>query len=199
MGVRADPGLVPEEELGLLPLGLRRDLGILLLEPPLHLGRVLLVGPPQGALGAQPELAEEPTHGAAAEGNAEPLPDHGRHHRCRPQGEGEVELLGALPGHGLVDPAERVPVQLRRPAAPLAGIQGVPAPVSVSGEPAIHGLAGYPEDARHHFGALPGVDLGHGAGAEFGEHLVIEAASIIRAHTRLYHTEQSMSILLCTN
>jgi len=106
----------------------------------------------------------------------------GGHPRRRPQREGEPELLRTLSRDGLIDPAEGLPVQLRRPAAPLASIQGVPSPAPVPGEPAVDGLPGHPEDPRHQLGAFPGLDLGHGALTQFGEHPMIQAAGIVRSH-----------------
>ena len=182
VGIRSHAGLVSEIEGGACPFGQGPDIRVLCHQPALHRRRVLLVGPVEGALGAQAEFLQETSHGHLAQPDPEPVPDQVADHRTGPEGELELELQWGLLHDRPVQPGQLLPLQPRRPAGDRLGSEGIEAALPGLREPFVDPAPGKAQRADDRFRALSRFHALHGPNAEFFQCLVAEAAPVGCSH-----------------
>lgn len=137
MVVRAHPGLVGKVDPRALRLGAALDLGVDLLLPLIHSLRVLLPGPAQGPLRAQPELAHRPADRDIGHAHAAFAAQQVAHDPSRPQREREPELARIAAADRARQPAQIIGGELRRPSRLRLRPQSFKAAVMIAFKPPI--------------------------------------------------------------
>lgn len=187
MKIRPDSRLIAEKDLSAFPLGLPLNGGILLTEPFLNQGGILLKGLGQRFLTGEPELGQETAD--RGQGQAYPIfsPNQDSDHVARPEGEGEFELKRVFACNHLVDPLNLRAGELLRTAHQTAGLQCIPPSGPIGGQPEVNASAGKSQGPDDNFGAFPSLDLLNGTDADGFEGFVIEFTGIVFDHEPSYH------------
>ena len=159
-------------------------LGVGLGLPTRHRLGILLVGPVQGTLWRQAELAQQPTHADLRQPYAELAADQLADHRAGPQRERELQLAGVVADDQCVDPLQLGAGQRGRPAGDRAGLERRKASLAVFRQPAIDRRPRHPQPRGNVFGIGTLLDLADRADPQLFQGLVVELAAVVVAHAR---------------
>ncbi len=154
--VRTHTGLVGKEHRSPGALGLLADGRILLVQPCFDALRIALIRTRQRSLRRQAQLPQQAANRYLGQADLEPLRNQVTHHRPRPQGKRELQLLRVLGRHRLMEPAHGTLVQLARSAAEGFGVQRLDATFPKRSQPFIDAWSRQPQRSDHGLRRLSG-------------------------------------------
>jgi len=192
--IRSHPRLVSKKDHRLLSSGQFTNTGIFFQQPLLNFFRPLLVGTPYRTLRGQSQLNQQPANRGFAQlytkSPMNDLPDHLR----SPEGKRELELQWVLLRYRLINPLNRLGIQLRLAPSPFASIKTRPATIPIASEPSIHGCPAYAHCFEHDLRALPILHAANSSLSKLRQGLMLKSSGI-RCFHGCRHITKTISCL----